>query len=118
MLELGRIRPGFLRQPDEHLRPLQVAVMVGGDIRDEIDGLIWSYGMVANFEVHKVPPNDVARLLPANFSQVRVLERIRILQPVAQCAVQAGGPSKMTPINWSNGLPRKKPSRYSPIETP
>ena len=40
ILELGRIRPGFFRQADEQLGPLQVAVVVGGDIGDEIGGMV------------------------------------------------------------------------------
>ena len=48
ILEFGCIRPGFFRQADEQLGPLQVAIMVGGDIGDEIGGVITPNVCVAN----------------------------------------------------------------------
>ena len=40
ILEFGSIRPGFLRQIDQTFGAFQIAIMVGSNIRYEVDGLL------------------------------------------------------------------------------
>jgi hypothetical protein len=40
VLELGRIRPGFFGQADEQFGALQVAIVVGGNVGDEVGGVV------------------------------------------------------------------------------
>jgi hypothetical protein len=51
-LELGGIRAGFLRQPDEHFGALKIAVMVGGNIGDKVGGVTRADGVFADFNFH------------------------------------------------------------------
>ena len=52
VLELGRLRPGLFCQADKQFRPRQVAVVVGGDVGDEVGGVGWADEAVANFDFH------------------------------------------------------------------
>lgn len=52
VLELGGIRAGFSGKMDELQRPLEAAVMVGGDVCDEPGGVIVSDQGISNFKFH------------------------------------------------------------------
>ncbi len=52
VLELGGVRPGFFGQADQQLGALQVAIMVGGDIGDEVGGVVRADQRDANFDFH------------------------------------------------------------------
>jgi hypothetical protein len=52
VLELCRIRPGLLCQADQAFGTLQAAVMVGGDICDELGGMAHPYCFSADFDIH------------------------------------------------------------------
>ena len=43
-------------QADEHLGPVQVAIVVGGDVRDEVGGMVGANGAISNFDFHRFLP--------------------------------------------------------------
>ena len=51
MLELGAVRSGFLSQGHEGFRAIKGTVMIGGNIGDEIGGLVRSDKSVANRKI-------------------------------------------------------------------
>ena len=53
VLELSRVRPGFFCQADEQFCSLQIAIVVGSHIRDEIGGMILSDGAFSDLNVHR-----------------------------------------------------------------
>ena len=52
ILELGGIRAGLFGKADQELGPVQAAVMVGGDVCDEISGMFFSNQVIANLQFH------------------------------------------------------------------
>ena len=69
VLELGRVRPGFFGQADEQLGALQVAVVVGGDVGDEVGGVVGANDAGADLDFHVEPPGEWLRVVYAKISK-------------------------------------------------
>ena len=54
ILELGSIRPRLLRQADKQFRPLQIAVVVRGDVGDEVGGMVQTNRSISKVDFHVV----------------------------------------------------------------
>ena len=63
MLELGCVGAGIFGEFDEHLRSIQVAVVIGGDVGDEIGGMIHANGVIVDLEFHVFLRDNYADLL-------------------------------------------------------
>ena len=79
MLELGRVRTRVLGEADERLGALHIAVVVGGDVRDEVGGMVLSDGVVVDFEFHGVLRVELQIHFIVKFSVYNLRMSIHIL---------------------------------------
>ena len=62
VLELGGIGSCLFGKTDEQLGAFQVAIMIRGDVGNEVGWVIQADGVVVNFEFHVVSPYFVERI--------------------------------------------------------
>ena len=70
MLELRAIGAGVLRQGHQQLGSVEITVVIGGDIGNEVRGAIWADGRVPEGEIHHMghPSDGPLRAARVNFT--------------------------------------------------